>query len=99
MTPTEAAARELLANLDQLQLPEYRHAYERRVQLIQQALEDAARRTERDTIDARRYRRLQILGCAPYGSRNLDNGTVLRATGLDDFVDADMAVHSSRGEA
>ena len=49
--------------------------------------------------DARRYRRLQILGCAPDGSRNLDAGTVLRFTNLDAFVDADLHLHPSRGEA
>jgi hypothetical protein len=51
------------------------------------------------TRDARRYRRLQILGCAPDGSRNLAAGTVLRFTNLDDFVDEDLNAHRSRGEA
>ena len=42
--------------------------------------------------DAQRYRRLRALGAAP-------GGTVLRATGLDDFVDTDIRIVSSRGEA
>lgn len=49
--------------------------------------------------DARRYRRLQILGCAPSTSSQLDQGTVLAFTNLDAFVDEDLRVHPSRGEA
>lgn len=49
--------------------------------------------------DARRYRRLQILGAAPYGSRQLENGTVLCFTNLDAFVDADLKRMPDRGEA
>lgn len=48
--------------------------------------------------DAARYRRLQILGCAPMGSPHLDTGCVLRFSGLDKYVDEDMRVHPSRGE-
>lgn len=50
-------------------------------------------------VDARRYRRLQILGAAPYGSKNLDHGTVLRFQSLDAFVDADIDAYPSRGES
>lgn len=50
-------------------------------------------------LDARRYRRLQILGAAPFGSDNLFAGTVLRFQGLDAFLDADLKSQSSRGEA
>lgn len=57
-----------------------------------QCREDVAR-------DARRYRRLQILGCAPGTSKNLENGTVLCFTNLDSFVDDDLKWHPSRGEA
>lgn len=49
--------------------------------------------------DARRYRRLQILGAAPYGSKNLSKGTVLCFQSLDAFVDADLEAYPSRGEA
>ena len=49
--------------------------------------------------DARRYRRLQVLGCAPSTSKQLENGTVLCFTNLDEFVDADLKAVPSRGEA
>ena len=49
--------------------------------------------------DARRYRRLQVLGCAPSTSKQLGNGTVLCFTNLDEFVDADLKAVPSRGEA
>ncbi len=49
--------------------------------------------------DARRYRRLQVLGCAPSTSKQLENGTVLCFTNLDEFVDAALNAASSRGEA
>jgi hypothetical protein len=55
--------------------------------------------TQIDELDARRYRRLQVLGCAPYGSTNLESGTVQRFSNLDAFVDADIKGHPSRGEA
>lgn len=48
--------------------------------------------------DANRYRRLCVIGCAPYGSENLDQGTVIRFQSLDAFIDADIKAHSSRGE-
>jgi hypothetical protein len=48
--------------------------------------------------DALRYRRLQILGVAPYGSTELKLGLVMRFTNLDNFVDADIKAHPSRGE-
>ena len=49
--------------------------------------------------DARRYRRLRVLGAAPGGSKQLDQGTVLRFTNLDAFVDHDLTHYRSRGEA
>jgi len=49
--------------------------------------------------DAKRYRRLQILGAAPGGSKQLDQGTVLCFTNLDAFIDHDLELHPSRGEA
>lgn len=49
--------------------------------------------------DAARYRRLQVLGCAPAYSTSLDSRTVLRFTNLDEFVDLDMKHNPSRGEA
>lgn len=64
----------------------------------------AREKTERERVaelerDAVRYRRLQIFGGAPFGSAHLDNGTVLRFTNLDEFVDSDLRLHPSRGEA
>ena len=50
-------------------------------------------------LDARRYRRLQILGAAPGESADLKNGTVMRFSTLDDYLDADIARMPSRGEA
>lgn len=52
-----------------------------------------------DALDAKRYRRLQVLGCAPSTSKQLENGTVLCFTNLDEFVDADIKAVPSRGEA
>lgn len=49
--------------------------------------------------DARRYWRLRVLGAAPYGTKHLDDGTVIRFTTLDSFVDEDIARNPSRGEA
>lgn len=51
-----------------------------------------------ESLAARRYERLRILGCAPSYSKHLENGTVLRFTGLDEFVDEDLRLHKSRGE-
>jgi hypothetical protein len=53
---------------------------------------------ERDALDARRYRRLRVLGCAPTGSRHLEHGEVMCFTTLDAHIDGDIAVHPSRGE-
>lgn len=53
----------------------------------------------REKLDAARYRRLQILGAAPGGSNNLEEGTVLRFAALDSFVDDDIQNMPSRGEA
>lgn len=52
-----------------------------------------------ELLDAKRYRRLQILGCAPYGHETLEKGLVLRFTNLDKFIDEDIKHHPSRGEA
>lgn len=49
--------------------------------------------------DARRYWRLQVLGCAPSNSEHLNHGLVLRFSNLDAHVDADIAAHPSRGES
>jgi len=48
--------------------------------------------------DVRRYRRLQVLGAAPYGSIELNNATVLRFTNLDAYIDADLATIPNRGD-
>jgi hypothetical protein len=49
-------------------------------------------------LNDRRYRRLQVLGAAPCGSKNLGAGTVLRFQSLDAFIDADLKAHATRGE-
>lgn len=66
---------------------------------LAKALLDGAH--ERDGLrrDARRYRRLRVLGCAPYGTTHLGTSTVMRFSNLDEHVDADIDVHPSRGEA
>lgn len=49
--------------------------------------------------DARRYRRLQILGCAVMDTRQLAEGSVSRFSHLDKIVDDDLKARPSRGEA
>ena len=52
------------------------------------------------TANSRRYERLRILGVAIGGdlTKHLDTGTVACCTTLDRIVDADIALHPSRGE-
>jgi hypothetical protein len=52
-----------------------------------------------DALDARRYRRLRVLGCAVMDTPQLDAGTVVRFTGLDEIMDQDLERYPSRGEA
>lgn len=47
--------------------------------------------------DARRYRRLRVLGCAPDSTQHLKHGHVMRFTNLDNFLDEDLANYD-RGE-
>lgn len=47
--------------------------------------------------DARRYRRLQILGCQVAHTDGLSG--CLRFTNLDKLLDDDLSIHPSRGEA
>lgn len=56
-------------------------------------------RSSPDIEDARRYRRLRILGCAPAYTGHLDRNEVMRFTNLDEFVDADMKNVHERGDA
>jgi hypothetical protein len=49
-------------------------------------------------LDAARYQRLRVLGCAPMDTKQLASGTVMRFTNLDEFVDSDLRVVPSRGE-
>jgi hypothetical protein len=51
-----------------------------------------------DEVDAARYRRLRVLGCAPIDTKELDAGLVMRFQNLDDHLDADIKAHASRGE-
>ncbi len=53
--------------------------------------------SDRD-LDARRYQRLRILGCAVMDTPQLKEGTVVRFTGLDAILDADLKAVPSRGE-
>lgn len=48
--------------------------------------------------DVRRYQRLRIIGVAPSSTKQLENRTVLCFQNLDDYVDADLRAHPSRGE-
>ena len=48
--------------------------------------------------DAMRYRRLKVLGAAPGGSNQVEQGTVLRFTTLDKAIDEDMRMVPNRGE-
>ena len=48
-------------------------------------------------LDASRYRRLRILGCA-LTDEQMEAGNVVRATNLDAMVDIDIRNHPSRGE-
>jgi hypothetical protein len=50
-------------------------------------------------LDARRYWRLRVIGCAPSTAPQLKNGTVLTFTSLDKFVDEDIENQPSRGES
>lgn len=53
-----------------------------------------------DIDEARRYRRLRVIGCAPGTSQlHLSSGTVLRFTNLDAFIDADLTRRPPRWEA
>lgn len=54
--------------------------------------------TEAVERDARRYRRLRVLGAAPFGSDLLETGGVMCFTSLDAFIDEDLRAHPSRGE-
>lgn len=54
---------------------------------------------EPERVDAVRYRRLRVLGCAPFGSKHLEQALVLRFTNLDAFVDAGISEHTPHGEA
>jgi hypothetical protein len=51
------------------------------------------------SVDALRYRRLRVLGCAPAYTSHLKDGDVLRFTNLDEFVDTDLKTVPTRGEA
>jgi hypothetical protein len=53
---------------------------------------------EQMKIDAARYQRLRILGCAPAETDLLSAGTVIRFQGLDSYLDEDIRIHQSRGE-
>lgn len=54
---------------------------------------------EDDKLDAKRYRRLRVLGVAPHGSKHLEEGNVMRFTNLDDYTDRDLRFVPSRGES
>lgn len=68
------------------------------LKLLAQAYLNLLKQQEGMVLDARRYKRLQVLGCAPSTSLLLDKGLVLRFSNLDKFIDEDIKVHPSRGE-
>lgn len=49
-------------------------------------------------IDATRYARLRVLGCAVIDTRQLAEGLVSRFTNLDEIIDADLKAHPERGD-
>ena len=52
-----------------------------------------------ESLNEKRYRRLRVLGAAPFNSKQLATGNLLRFQNLDDFIDNDLYHHDSRGEA
>ena len=60
---------------------------------------EAALELESVKRDAKRYRRLRVIGVAPYGTRELEHGLVGRFTNVDEFVDKDIADYPTRGES
>lgn len=66
---------------------------------IVESIKKLKAKCEADSINAKRYERLRVLGCALGGSTQLESGIVSCFTNLDDLVDADLAAHPSRGEA
>ena len=60
---------------------------------------DLAADEQADALDARRYRRLRVLGVAPSGSKHLEESNVMRFTNLDQYTDRDLRFIPSRGEA
>lgn len=58
----------------------------------------AERECEELREDARRYRRLRVLGCIPFYVSRRTTGA-LRLQNLDETIDKDIAAHPSRGEA
>lgn len=75
------------------------HEKDRQLGLLEQQLCNFHEEIDSLRVDARRYHRMRVLGCAPYMSRQLGHGSVLRFTGLDSFIDADIKAYPSRGEA
>lgn len=69
---------------------------ERKADEILAALKSLA--LKQDRVDATRYRRLQVLGCAPGTSPQIDRGRVLRASSLDSFIDRDILLYPERGD-
>lgn len=49
--------------------------------------------------DVKRYQRLRIIGAAPYKTKHLAAGTVLRFQNLDNYCDDELKNYPSRGEA
>jgi hypothetical protein len=65
----------------------------------QSEIERLERQLEAAETDAKRYRRLRVLGCALYGTKELETALVTRFTNLDAAVDEDIRINPSRGEA
>ncbi len=66
---------------------------------MQENVLEEAETAKKDSLDARRYRRLRVLGVAPDGSKHLQEGNVMRFSNLDEYVDRDIRFMPSRGEA
>lgn len=88
------AARELLDTVRQ-----DRARLELRMSALQSEMHTLRLSHGAQELDALRYRRLRVLGVAPDGTKHLREGCVMRFTNLDEFVDHDIRITPSRGEA
>ena len=78
---------------------EVSEVYQDLINFIDAEITSLREQLEKAKKDGKRYNRLRVLGCAVFGSNQLENGTVIRFQTLDEVVDLDLDRHKSRGEA